>query len=98
MIGRLRGTVMPISEGIEDHTLEPQLTDAMQQAFRKTCHVLQLKADANDPLTELVVAKIIELAKAGEIDPERLCSLVLISISEQLGGPESGATPDRPTE
>jgi hypothetical protein len=98
MIGRLRGTVMPISEGIEDHTLEPQLTDAMQQAFRKTCHVLQLKADANDPLTDLIVAKIIELANAGEIDPERLCSLVLISISEQLGGPESGATPDRPTE
>jgi hypothetical protein len=71
MIWRLRGTVMPISEGIEDHTLEPQLTDAMRQAFQKTCHVLQLKADANDPLTDLVVAKIIELAKAGEIDPER---------------------------
>jgi hypothetical protein len=72
MICRLRGTVMLTPERTEDFTAEPQLADVMRQAFQKACDVLQLKTDSSDPLADLVVTKIIEQAKAGEIDPERL--------------------------
>jgi hypothetical protein len=40
----------------------------MRSAFRKVCDALRLSCDANDPMTDLIVMKIIDLAKAGEID------------------------------
>jgi hypothetical protein len=47
--------------------------EAMRAAFYRVCDVLQLSCDREDPLTEVVVKKIVELAKAGERDPEILC-------------------------
>jgi pentatricopeptide repeat protein len=42
--------------------------ETMRSAFRKVCDALRLSCDANDPMTDLIVMKIIDLAKAGEID------------------------------
>jgi hypothetical protein len=53
---------------------DPQLLEAMRAAFDRVCDVLQLNGDREDPLTQLVVTKIVELAKAGELDPVRLRS------------------------
>jgi hypothetical protein len=47
--------------------------------------VLQLKRGPDDAMTDLVAMEIIERAKAGETDPDRLCSQALIGVSEQLG-------------
>jgi hypothetical protein len=58
------------------------LDEASRLAFQKVCHVLTL----DNAVTELVAMKIIELAKAGEIDPERLCSRALLELTER---PES---------
>jgi hypothetical protein len=44
--------------------------EAMRAAFYRVCDILQLSCDQEDPLTEVVVTKIVELAKAGESDPE----------------------------
>ena len=42
----------------------------MRLAFQKVCEALELDCKPGDPMTELVVTKIIEHAKAGEIDPD----------------------------
>jgi hypothetical protein len=46
----------------------------------KACEVLQL-SDKDDVFTEIVATRIVELAKTGERDPDRLCSQVLDALS-----------------
>jgi hypothetical protein len=64
---------VPFSKLKED----PELLEAMRSAFYRVCDVLRLNGDCEDAVTELIVTKIVELAKAGELDPERLCIDVL---------------------
>lgn len=81
---------MPIMSGhMEDQTVGPQHVEVARLAFHKACDVLQLDRGPDDAMTDLLAAKIIELVKAGETDPERLCSQALIGVSEQLGSPET---------
>ena len=49
----------------------------MRAAFNRVCDVLHLDCGANDRITEVVATKIMEFAKSGERDPERLCIGVL---------------------
>jgi hypothetical protein len=62
--------------------------EATRAAFYRVCDILQLSGDREDPLTEIVVTKIVELAKAGERDPEILC----IDVLAQLETPARGIT------
>jgi hypothetical protein len=64
----------------EDYTCPPELMEAMRLAFHKACEALQL-SDKDDVFTNIVATKIIELAKTGERDPDRLCSQVLDALS-----------------
>jgi hypothetical protein len=66
--------------------------EAVRAAFYPVFEILQLRGDRKDSLTEIAVLKIVELAKAGELDPETLCIDVT---AEAL--PE-GATPRAPSE
>jgi hypothetical protein len=59
---------------------QPEHIEAMHAAYEKACAALRLDGKA-DRATELVAIKIIELAKAGELDPDRLCTRTL----EDLG-------------
>jgi hypothetical protein len=65
--------------------------EALRGAFYRVCEVLELSCDREDPLTEIVVTKIVELAKAGERDPEFLCSKVLADLET----PASRASSER---
>jgi hypothetical protein len=56
---------------------EPEHIQAMRWAFEAVCGTLQLSMGSDDKLTELVGAKIIELAMTGEKDADRLTSRVL---------------------
>jgi hypothetical protein len=67
------GAAMPFSK----FDVDPEHAEAMRAAFQRICGILQLNSDADDPMTEIVVMKIVELAKAGELDPKRLCIAVL---------------------
>jgi hypothetical protein len=49
----------------------------MRSAFQKACDALLLKCDVDDPITEIIVNKIVALAKAGEHDANRLAELVV---------------------
>jgi hypothetical protein len=59
----------------EDYTCPPELMEAIRLAFHKACEALQL-SDKDD-----VATRIVELAKTGERDPDRLCSHVLDALS-----------------
>ena len=49
---------------------EDERREAMNRAFRQTCTRLELTGST--PVIELVAIRIIELACAGESDPEKL--------------------------
>jgi hypothetical protein len=74
---------MPFSK----YVVDPAHIDAMRSAFHKVCDVLQVDCKPGGPMTDIIVKKIIEHAKAGELDPDWLCSLVLLDIATQ---PASG--------
>jgi hypothetical protein len=75
------GSTMPFSNY---KTADSSLMEAMRAAFYRVCDVLQLSCDREDPLTEVVVTMIVELAKAGERDPEILCFTVLAELDMPL--------------
>jgi hypothetical protein len=76
-------------------TADLSLTEAMRTAFYRVCDVLQLSCDREDPLTEVVVTKIVELAKAGERDPEILCFTVLADLDMPLEEAILRSSPER---
>jgi hypothetical protein len=77
---------MPFSKYNADFNAD--LMEAMREAFHRVCYILQLSCEREDPLTEVVITKIVELAKSGESDPEILC----IDVLAQLETPARGAT------
>jgi hypothetical protein len=87
------GAAMPFSK--YNACVEPDLMEVMRDAFHRVCDILQLSCDREDPLTEIVVTKIVELAKAGERDPEILCIKVLAVLETPLQEaiPRSSPTP-----
>jgi hypothetical protein len=60
-----------------NYDFTPERIAAMRAAFERACGILHLNGNTEDPLSELIVLKIAELAKVGEIDSERLCIGVL---------------------
>jgi hypothetical protein len=81
---------MPFSK--YDAAFNADLMKAMRAAFYRVCDILQLSGDREDPLTEIVVTKIVERAKAGECGPEILC----IDVLAELGTPSQGVTSPAP--
>ena len=72
---------MPFSK----YDIDPEHIEVMRAAFHRVCDVLRLDCGSEDPTTEIVVMKIVEFAKTGELDPERLCidTLAALAASEQ---------------
>jgi hypothetical protein len=56
---------------------DPAHIEAMRSAFQKVCEALQLNCGVDDRTTDLVVMKIVEIAKDGECDPDLVCKRVL---------------------
>jgi hypothetical protein len=61
------------------HNLDAEDIEMMRAAFERVCEVLRLDGD---PMTEVVFTKVLELAKAGEHDPERQCIGVLAELND----------------
>ena len=79
--GNTRGCHVPFSK----HVVDPAQIEVMRAAFQKVCDALDLKCGPDDPMTEIIVMKIIELAKAGEVDPGRICARVLAELARPPG-------------
>jgi hypothetical protein len=62
---------MPINRLLKDSKLEPNVVEGLNRAFEQALRQLHL-VDRNDPLTELVARKIIEIGAAGVSDPAEI--------------------------
>jgi hypothetical protein len=49
----------------------------MRSAFHKVCGALELRCTVDDPMTEVIVSKIVTIGKTGEFDADQLCEAVL---------------------
>jgi hypothetical protein len=73
---------VPIYRLIQPGVFPPELVAMMGQVFEDVLKTLNL-ADRNDPVTELVAHKVLELVQSGERDRVRLKQLTLAAIQEQ---------------
>jgi hypothetical protein len=76
---------MPFSK----HYVDPLHIEAMRAAFYKVCDALLLNGDVDDPMTEVVVEKIVALTKAGEHNVDRLAEHVLNDLIDDSLPPPS---------
>ena len=67
---------MPIRSHLNGHRFDPETMRLMGLAYEMTLISLRL-VDRGDIVNNVVAQKLIEIAKAGERDPERLCEAVL---------------------
>jgi hypothetical protein len=81
-IGERRGAgAMPIYRLIKEAVFDPEHITAMTTAFEDALRNLGL-VDRSDPLVESVAKKIVDAAKMGERDPERLRVQVLRDLNQ----------------
>jgi hypothetical protein len=71
---------MPIRTYLEGHRFDDETTRLMGIAFEMALVALQRTEGTVSPTRDAVAKKIIELAKTGERDPERLCDTALQSL------------------
>ena len=69
---------MPITPLLKGQAFDPELVEAMDAAFLKTCEALGLN-ERTDPITEVVAEKIIELAQRDLRNPT---TMHLVAINE----------------
>jgi hypothetical protein len=72
---------MPIIEFLDGCDPDPEAKRVMGIAFEMALVALRL-ADRSDLVNGVIAKRIIELAKAGERDPERLCDGALKEFRE----------------
>ena len=74
---------MPITPYLDDFTVDPETKRVLNVALEMTRLSLGLKADLADGI---IAKRIIELAKAGERNPNLLCEGALKRLREHLYG------------
>jgi len=67
---------MPIRSHLNGHRFDPETMRLMGLAYEMTLISLRI-VDRGDIANNVVAQKIIEVAKGGERDPERLCEAAL---------------------
>jgi len=72
----LWGEKMPIKRLLERHVFPPELVVILGEVFEDVLRTLDLN-NREDPLTELIAKKVIELAQSGERNPIRLKALTV---------------------
>jgi hypothetical protein len=72
---------MPIGPYLEGQSFDPETRRIMGVAFELTRAALRF-SNQDDLAPEIIAKNIIEFAKAGEHDPERLCDQALASLRQ----------------
>jgi hypothetical protein len=75
-----------------DHAFGPDEIAILISAFEGALTKLGL-VDRTDAATEIVAHRIIQLAKRGERDPDRLCEQALSALAAIPVSPQAGAPP-----
>jgi hypothetical protein len=71
---------MPINRLLRDGKLAPEEAERLNRALKLVLSALHL-VDRNDPLTDLVARKVIEVGTTGVDDPSEISNIVI----RQLG-------------
>jgi hypothetical protein len=74
---------MPITPFLNGEQFDPETRRILGVALEMTCIALRT-GDCDDGVRQAIASKIIELAKAGERNPDILCEAVL----KDIRGPE----------
>ena len=61
-----------------------QLHAAVHQAFRKACQAMHVELEEDRADADFIFDRVIEAVKAGECDPDRICSRVLSEFTAAL--------------
>ena len=70
---------MPIRQFLNDKRFDPETTRVLGVAFEMVCIALRTE-EADDFVKQAIAEKIINLAKAGERNPDILCEQALSDI------------------
>ena len=70
---------MPITPFLNGERYDPETKRVLGVAFEMTCIALRAE-DSDDSVKQAIAAKIIDLAKAGERNPDILCEQALKDI------------------
>ena len=87
---------MPIRPYLDGHRFDGETVRLMGIAFEMALASLRPTLDYADPLREIIARKIIELAKTGERDPERLCEGALNDLGPVVSVPNPPPPPAAP--
>jgi hypothetical protein len=68
---------LPIRPYLAGEAFEPEILTVMSDAFTVACNHLGLHMDADDAVTRLVAAKVIELARRGVHETEKLIAMTI---------------------
>jgi hypothetical protein len=71
---------MPITPYLNGERFEPETERVLGVAFGQVCIALRIGASDDDDVKQAIANKVIELAKAGERNPDILCERVLEDI------------------
>jgi hypothetical protein len=80
---RQRGSVMPITQFLEDSKFDPGAKRIVGVAFEMARGALQL-GDEGNVINERIVKIITDVAKTGERNPDLLCETVLEEFRQHL--------------
>jgi hypothetical protein len=83
---------MPITPFLNGAHFDPETKRIMGVAFEAARSSLRL-SDVSDRVAEIVANKIIELAKAGERNPDLLCERALADLGRRPTGPFADPRP-----
>ena len=70
---------MAIYRLLENAHLNPEQITALTAAYEHCLQEMGL-VDRNDPVTEIIAQKILEVAQRGEINPHRLCDQAMTEL------------------
>ena len=70
---------MAICRLLEGSPLEPEMIRSLEAAYEKTLRIIGL-VDRDDPITEMIARKIIEIAQTGVHDPAELSAIAIKEI------------------
>ena len=89
---------MPIRHYLQGHRFDAETARLLGVAFEMALVALQHADGSSAPTRDAVAQKIIELAKAGERDPERLCDAALeaCALRAIVSDPNPLSPPARP--
>ena len=74
---------MPIKKMATEAAFGPDEIARLSSAYEAALQLLHM-TDRTDPVTEIVAKKIIEVARAGERDPPRICARALMELGIPL--------------